>query len=67
MCNIVRSIPSDALPVLASNFANGNSIQQSFSAVRTKGFNLTYQQVSAYHNNQTSAFNNAFASIFSNQ
>lgn len=60
----INSIPSNAKPVLTMAFAQGKTTQQTFSAIRAAGFNLSYQQVANFKSHQEAQFNNAFEAIF---
>lgn len=50
--------------LLTENWAKGFTVSQSFSAIRTTGISVSYQQVATFHAKQSDCFNSSFESIF---
>lgn len=50
--------------LLTEHWAKGFTVQQSFSAARSAGVSVNYQQVVNFHATKASAFEASFESIF---
>ena len=50
--------------LLTEHWAKGFTVQQSFSAARSAGVSVSYQQVVNFYNDKASQFENSFSSIF---
>ena len=50
--------------LLTEHWAKGFTVQQSFSAARSAGVSVSYQQVTNFYNDKASAFESSFESIF---
>jgi hypothetical protein len=50
--------------LLTEHWAKGFTVQQTFSAVRSTGASVSYQQVTNFYNDKASQFESSFASIF---
>jgi hypothetical protein len=54
----------DLKSLLTSTWAQGKTVQQSFSAIRSAGVSVTYAQVVQFHKSMEDKFNQSFNTVF---